>query len=154
KRQATCPVLFLEKRADCAIRRRNRRQVCRRSYRFGRGSRDDLKIVPTRARQATVGDGCRARSQGTTSGRSAERRETVAVPGQGGVLTVAIREERFADRPRDGKRRIVPRNPDLAVGVVEVRALVLDLGNGADHAEAVREALRDVALAEVDGAQR
>src|SRR5262249_36610738 len=90
KRQATCPVLFLEKRADCAIRRRNRRQVCRRSYRFGRGSRDDLKIVPTRARQATVGDGCRARSQGTTSGRSAERRETVAVPGQGGVLTVAI----------------------------------------------------------------
>src|SRR5262245_6768826 len=69
------------------------------------------------------------------------------------MTAITARKNRVANRPRDRQRRVVPRNPDLAVRVVEVRALVLDLGGRRDHAEAVREARGDIALAEVVGAQ-
>ena len=65
---------------------------------------------------------------------------------QGGVLR---REQRVADRPGDADLRIVPAEADLVGGVVEVGALVGDLGHLAQHAEAVGEPRRDEHLAEV-----
>src|SRR5437868_8884407 len=61
-------------------------------------------------------------------------------------------EDRIADRPGDARR--VPPRADLVGPVVEVGALVLDLGHPAEHAEPVRESGRDEDLPEVVRAER
>src|SRR5258708_11787347 len=65
-------------------------------------------------------------------------------PGKRGVLG---REQRFLHRPVDAGR--IPQDADLVRAVVEIGALVLDLGDVAQHAEPVREPRRDEHLAEV-----
>src|SRR5205814_43652 len=69
--------------------------------------------------------------------------------GEGRERGVLLREQRVADGPGDADARIVPAEADLVGAVVEVGALVDDLGRLAQHAEAVGETGRDEHLAEV-----
>src|SRR5262249_8013315 len=84
----------------------------------------------------------------------AEARQTMHLVRERWIVTVARGEDWRSDGPANGERRIVPRNPDFARGIVDVGALVLDLRGLADDAEAVREAWRHVDLLEVGGGQR
>src|SRR5262245_46499862 len=65
------------------------------------------------------------------------------------VLTIARREDRIAYRPANAELGIVPRDADLAGGIIKIRALVLDLRDRRDDAKSVGEAMRHVALLEV-----
>src|SRR5205085_9267341 len=73
---------------------------------------------------------------------------------QRGMSAVAVRQKRGGDRPGDPDHGVVPGDPDLARPIVQRRALVFDLGDRAEDAEAVREAGRHVDLAEVLGRER
>src|SRR4249920_1565812 len=70
------------------------------------------------------------------------------------MARVALREERIGDGPVDADPGVVPGDAELALRIVEIRALVLDLRNGAHHCKAVHKARRQVALAEVLGRKR
>src|SRR5262249_32571314 len=85
------------------------------------------------------------------SRRGLDAWEQMCEIGQRGMTAVAVRQNRLAYGPWDGERGIVPGDADLAVRIVEVRALVLDLRDRRRDAEAVGEPGRDVALLEVPG---
>src|SRR5437868_6140442 len=82
--QAACPRAFFEKRANHTHRHR--------------GARTSL-LHPLRIWPTWRGD---------------PERQPVAHLVQRRVMTIALGENRFADGPADGKRRIVPRDADLA----------------------------------------
>src|SRR5471030_2883690 len=70
------------------------------------------------------------------------------------MMAVSRRKDRLAHRPRDADRGVVPRHADLTLGIVNVRAFVLDLRDRADDAEPVGESGRHVALLEILRRQR
>src|SRR5438045_2074321 len=106
--------------------------------------------MPRRNRTST---GRASRGTGSRRWRPSKCREFGDVR-EARMPPVTIGENRAVNRPRDANRRIVPRDADLALRVVNVRALVLDLRHVAHDGKAVREAPRDVALLEVGGRQR
>src|SRR6266581_2998150 len=69
------------------------------------------------------------------------------------MAPIALRENRIGDGPPNGDGRIVPGDADFVSRIVEGRALVLDLGDRAHHAEAVGEAGGHVTLPEIVGRQ-
>src|SRR6185295_13960780 len=77
-----------------------------------------------------------------------KERQELGNVGKSRVPAVSVGEDRTGDRPRNSEVRIVPGDADLARRVVDVRALVLDLGGGTDDAESVRKAWRHVDLLE------
>src|SRR5581483_8320023 len=104
---------------------------------------------PRAPRGAALRAGPRPRSRAPSSRAVFVRGEAVQPRGKRRRIPVLVGEDRRVDRPLDPDRGIVPEEAQLAAGVVEVAALVLDLGPLAQHAEAVREALRHEDLAEV-----
>src|SRR5262249_55163377 len=86
----------------------------------------------------------RDRNRRTTLSLELQIWQAVVLLRQRRVAGVARRQDRLAYGPHDRQHRIVPRDADLARRVVQIGALVLDLRNRADDAEAVREAWRDV----------
>src|SRR4051812_44527552 len=56
-----------------------------------------------------------------------KRRQTIGDFGEGRLPLIADGEQRRAHRPRNRQRRIVPGDPELALGIVEVGALIFDL---------------------------
>src|SRR5476649_159466 len=63
--------------------------------------------------------------------------QTVAQLRQRQMLRVARGKQRMGHRPGDPDAGVVPGDADLARRVVQLGALVLDLRNRTDHAEAV-----------------
>src|SRR3954470_13003995 len=87
------------------------------------------------------------------SGRRDTRRRCRRLPGkrvgylgEGGSGAVALRQHRLRDRPLDPDVGVVPRDPGLGARVVVARQLVGEVGDVAEHAEAVREANREEEL--------
>ena len=72
---------------------------------------------------------------------------------QGGKGAIFIGNDGGGNGPLDADLRIVPDNADFVLRMVEIGALVLDLGLLADHAEAVQKAWRYVELAKTFGRQ-
>src|SRR3954468_9356903 len=70
------------------------------------------------------------------------------------MALITFGQHRTRERPFDPDVRVVPRDADLAVGVVDVAALVFHLGDGTDDRESVRKPFRNVALPEVLGRER
>src|SRR5262245_35398136 len=62
---------------------------------------------------------------------------------------VPVGEQRFGDGPGDAECGIVPSDPNFPGRIVQIRALVFHLRNGAHHTETMGEAGRNVALFKV-----
>src|SRR4029450_6411952 len=62
---------------------------------------------------------------------------------------VPAREQRFGDGPGDPGRGIIPSHANSPHRIVQIRALVFHLRDGARHTEAMGKAWRHVALFEV-----
>src|SRR4029450_1245062 len=62
---------------------------------------------------------------------------------------VPVGEQRFGDGPGDTERGIIPRHANFPPRIVQIRALVFHLRDGARHTEAMGKAGWDVALFEV-----
>src|SRR4051794_33880839 len=86
--------------------------------------------------------------------RWGENRQPLRQLIEGGMRAVALGQDGLPRRPGDREPRIVPGDADLGCRIVQLRALVFDLGDRADDEEPVGEAGRHVALGEVPPGER